>query len=90
MEIERSLFVLLPRLPLRLWLGVETTELGRDRELDEFTDWYTEAPALVGVLAADMDLVLRASAILFLRSSEPKVVGVADRASAPAWTGTCL
>lgn len=36
-EMERSLFVLLPRLPLRLWVGEEAIELGRDRELGVLT-----------------------------------------------------
>jgi hypothetical protein len=36
--MERSLFVLLTRLPLRLWLDEEIIDAGRDRELDPFTD----------------------------------------------------
>lgn len=92
--MERSLFVLLPRLPLRLWLAEETvelgadmTELGRDREC---TDWYKALLDLEGALADEIDLLLRAAAIFSLNSSEPMVDGVADKASTPAWTGTCL
>jgi hypothetical protein len=45
--MERSLFVLLPRLPLRLWLGVEMIDAGRDREeLPPAWPWYKEVPDL--------------------------------------------
>lgn len=96
MEIDRSLFVLLPKLPLRLWLGEiepgeELIELGRDREADEFTVWYNEVPVdLAGALALEIDLLLRAAAIFSLSWSGRIVDGVADKASLPAWTGTCL
>ena len=82
--MERSLFVLLPRLPLRLWLGEEMIELGCDREFGELADWYNAAPDLVGVLADDIDLLLRAAAIFSLNSLERIVDGVADKASTPA------
>lgn len=91
-EMERSLFVLLPKLPLRLWLGErdpgeELIELGRDRE---FADWYNELPDLAGALAFEMDRLLRAAAIFSLKSSARIVDGVADNASRAACTGTCL
>ena len=79
--MERSLLVLLPRLPLRLWIGEEAIELGRVRGFGAFTGWY-EAPDLA--VADDTDLLLRAAAILSLNSSARIVVGVADKASAAA------
>jgi uncharacterized membrane protein YphA (DoxX/SURF4 family) len=88
--MERSLFDLLPRLPLRLWLGEDAIERGRDCEFGELTDRYNALPDLEGPLADDMDLLRRAAAILSLNSSACIVVGLADRASAAAWTGTCL
>jgi hypothetical protein len=75
---------------LRLWVGKELTELGRDREFGEFIDEYNAVPDLVVPLEDDMDLLLRAAAILSLNSSACMVVGVADRASAAACFGTCL
>lgn len=58
-EMERSLFVLLPRLPLRLWLVEELDEAWR------LWDWY-KVEDLGGALADDTDLLLRAAAIFSL------------------------